>query len=296
MTGDRTKADPGSSKVPPGSATPNRPPPASDKADGRDDEVSKRSLADLARRLAERAAQQRPVDPSAAEAERRAALEAYDQARERRLIVGLSVAVAVTVGAGIAYLASTVDSVSTVDSRPMPPFASVAARPEPASSIERTSAAPAAASPDSPSPAASVAYTPAVEPASAPAALAADKPPAPVEATPSDAPLRRDEVREIQTRLRSLGFNPGPVDGTAGRMTEGAVRRYQQDRARPQTGEIDRQLLAELRQDPAAPVAQRAARPDVRAAHSPRPRRSDPFEPVRIAGDRFGQWLDSLTR
>src|SRR4029077_937255 len=153
--GDRTKADAGSSKGPPGSATPNGPPPASGKADGRDDEVSKRSLADLARRLAERAAQQRAVDPSAAEAERRAALEAYNQARERRLIVGLSVAVAVTVGAGIAYL------VSTVDSPPLPPFPSVAARPEPASSLERTSAAPAAASPDPPLPAAGVVYTPA---------------------------------------------------------------------------------------------------------------------------------------
>jgi Putative peptidoglycan binding domain len=294
MTGDRKEAGPGASKVPPGSATPNGPPPASDKAGGRDDEISKRSVADLARRLAERAAQQRAVDPSAAVAERRAALEAYDQARERRLIVGLSVAVAVTVGAGIAYL------VSTVDSRPVPPVPSVAARPEPASSLERTSAAPAAASLDSPSPAASVAYTPAVEAASAPAALAEDKQPAPVAATPSDAPLRRDDVREIQARLRSFGFNPGPVDGTAGRVTEGAVRRYQQDRARPQTGEIDRQLLEQLRQDPAAQVAQqvaqRAARPDGRATHSSAPRRSDPFEPVRTAGDRFGRWLDSLTR
>ena len=62
MTGDRAKADPGSSKVPPGSVTPNGLPPASDKAGGRDDEISKRSMADLARRLAERAAQQRAVD------------------------------------------------------------------------------------------------------------------------------------------------------------------------------------------------------------------------------------------
>ena len=292
MTGDRAKADPGSSKVPPGSVTPNGLPPASDKAGGRDDEISKRSMADLARRLAERAAQQRAVDPRAAAAERRAALEAYNQARERRLIVGLSVAVAVTVGAGIAYL------VSTVDSRPVPPFPSVAARPEPASSLERTSAAPAAASPDSPLPAAGVAYSPTVEAASA--TLAADKQPAPVAATPSDAPLGRDDVREIQARLRSFGFNPGPVDGAAGRMTEGAVRRYQQDRARPETGEIDRQLLEQLRQDPAAQVAQqvaqRAARPDGRVTPSSRPRRSDPFEPVRTAGNRFGQWLNSLTR
>ena len=295
MTGDRTKADPGSSKVPPGSVTPNGLPPASDKAGGRDDEVSKRSLADLARRLAERAAQQRAVDPSAAAAERRAALEAYDQARERRLIVGLSVAVAVTVGAGIAYL------VSTVNSRPVPPLTNVAARPEPASSLERTSAAPAAASPDSPLPAASVAYTPAVEAAPAPAALAADKPPAPVAATPSDAPLRRDEVREIQARLRSFGFNPGPVDGAAGRMTEGAVRRYQRDRARP-ADRRDRPPTAGASsvriplprlpsKSPSAPHGLTVVRP-----HSSRPRRSDPFEPVRIAGNRFGQWLESLTR
>jgi hypothetical protein len=54
--------------------------------------------------------------------------------------------------------------------------------------------------------------------------------------------------------------------------------------------------LEQIRQDPAPQVAQRAARPDARATRSPAPQHSDPFGPVRVAGDRFGRWLDSLVR
>jgi hypothetical protein len=83
-------------------------------------------------------------------------------------------------------------------------------------------------------------------------------------------------------------------------MTEAAVMHYQQARDQPQTGRVDRELLEQLRQDPApqvAPqVAQRAARPGPRGTSAPAPRRSSPFEPVRQAGDRFGRWLDSLVR
>src|SRR5258707_821733 len=86
------------------------------------------------------------------------------------------------------------------------------------------------------------------------------------------------------------------VDGNPGRMTEGAVRRYQQDRGQPQTGEIDKALLQQLRQDPAPPAVQQVAQRAARPARSPGPRRSDPFEPVRAAGNRFGQWMDSLVR
>jgi hypothetical protein len=71
---------------------------------------------------------------------------------------------------------------------------------------------------------------------------------------------------------------------------------YQQDRGQPQTGTVDRELLEQLRQGPAPQIAQRAARPDARATRSPGARRSDPFEPVRAAGNRLGQWLESLTR
>jgi peptidoglycan hydrolase-like protein with peptidoglycan-binding domain len=79
-------------------------------------------------------------------------------------------------------------------------------------------------------------------------------------------------------------------------MTEGAVMHYQQNRGQPQTGKVDRELLEQLRQDPAPQVAQPAARPVARATTSPGARRSDPFEPVRTAGNRIGRWLESLTR
>ncbi len=100
-------------------------------------------------------------------------------------------------------------------------------------------------------------------------------------------------MKEIQARLRSFGFNPGPVDANAGRLTKDAVVRYQRARGRAQTGAVDRDLLEQLRQDPAPQVAQRAARPGPRATGK---QRSDPFEPVRAAGDRLGRWMDSLVR
>jgi CheY-like chemotaxis protein len=338
MTADpsrKTSPEPG--KAQPGSANPSRP-PAPGKADGRDDEISKQSMVELSRRLGERAARQRAVDPGAAKAARRAALQEYDRARVRRLRLVLGFAVGAVVGSGIAYL------VPTVGSRPVPPSPSAAASTEPASPIDMATAAPAPAPPDSPSPspapsspspAASVPSAPAVEPAAAQAAPAADSQPAPappesaasplpppasgasaqpstaartepapattsqqapLEPEPNPAPLQRDEVRDVQARLRSFGFNPGSVDGVPGPTTEGAVMHYQQDRGQLQTGKVDGQLLEQLRQDPAPQIAQRAARPDARATRSPGARRSDPFEPVRVAGNRLGQWLESLTR
>jgi hypothetical protein len=336
MTADPSRmASPEPGKAHPGSANPSRP-PAPGKADGRDDEISRQSMAELSRRLGERAARQRAVDPGTAKAARRAALQAYDRAHARRLRLGLGFTVAAVVGSGIAYL------VPTVGSRPVPPSPSAAASPEPASPIEMATAAPAPPPPEStsPSPASSslspsAPYTPAVEPAATQAAPAADSkpepappesaapsplpPPAsvasarpstaertepapatsqqgPVEPAPNPAPLQLDEVREVQARLRSFGFNPGPLDGTPGRATEGAVVNYQQNRAQLQTGKVDGQLLEQLRQDPAPQIAQRAARPDARATRSRGARRSDPFEPVRVAGNRLGQWLESLTR
>jgi hypothetical protein len=291
MTADRTKTGPESSKAQPGSASPSRP-PAPDQADGRDDEISRQSTAELSRQLGERAARQSAVDPGAAKAARRAALEAYDRARAGRLRSVLHVAGSAVAALGVAYF------IVTIGSPPVPPSPSAAARTEPASPLEMATAAPTPAPPDSPppSPAANVAYTPAVEPAATPTAPASDSQSAPVEPAPNQAALRRDEVREVQARLRSFGFNPGPADGVPGAVTGGAVMHYQQARDQPQTGKIDRELLEQLRQDPAPQLAQRAARPDARAARSPAPRRSDPFEPVRTAGNRFGQWLESLTR
>ena len=79
-------------------------------------------------------------------------------------------------------------------------------------------------------------------------------------------------------------------------MTEDAIMRYQQNRGQPQSGKVDRELLEQLREDPAPTVVQRATGPYARPSLSPGPRRSDPFAPVRAAGDRLGQWLDSRLR
>jgi peptidoglycan hydrolase-like protein with peptidoglycan-binding domain len=63
------------------------------------------------------------------------------------------------------------------------------------------------------------------------------------------APLGRDEVRELQSRLRALGFAPGPVDGIAGGKTEVALQRYRESR---RLGErlAARELLERLRAEP----------------------------------------------
>ncbi len=41
---------------------------------------------------------------------------------------------------------------------------------------------------------------------------------------------RGEAVRRLQGRLRSLGFDPGPVDGVYGWRTVAAVRAYQRSR------------------------------------------------------------------
>jgi len=318
MTADRTNTGPGTGpgpgKAQPDGASPTRP-PAPGKADGRDDEIAKQSMAELSRRLGERAARQSAVDPRAAAEARRAALQAYDLARERRLKLALHVGGSAVAAAGVAYF------IVMIGSSPVPPSPNATASTEPTSPIKMATVVLAPAPPEQPSPSPppsspSPAATPAApSPLPPPASAASARPspaettepapatagqPAPVEPAPIQTALRRDDVREVQARLRSFGFNPGPADGVAGRTTEGAVMHYQQERGQPQTGQVDSQLLEQLRQDPAPQVAQqvaqRAARPDARATRSPAARRSDPFEPVRVAGNRLGRWLDSLTR
>ena len=293
MTADlSSKANPAPGKAQPGSVHPNGP-PASDEADGRDDDVSKPSIAELSRRLAERAARQRAVDPAAAKTARRAALEAYDRTRARRQRLVLGLAGGAIACSSIIYLVPT----PGLGVAPSPS----AALPEPALLLSMVVATPIPALPDpaspspapSPSPAINVAYAPAVVPAAVQAAPAADSQQALAEMAPNEAPLRRDEAREVQARLRSFGFNPGPVDGDPGAMTEGAIRRYQQNRRQPQTGKVDRELLEQLRHDPAPKIVQRTAGPYARPTPS---RRANPFESVRAAGDRLGQWLNSRLR
>jgi len=45
--------------------------------------------------------------------------------------------------------------------------------------------------------------------------------------------LTQDTVRDIQTALTQLGYNPGPVDGLMGRQTEGALSAWRLDSGLP---------------------------------------------------------------
>jgi hypothetical protein len=276
----------------------------------------KESAAELARRLGERAARQATIDPAVAARERRAALDAWDRARVHRQKVMAGGAAGVLAVAVLAWLVVSnlwlpeAPSVSAVASaEPAPRIASAAAAPvSPAPEPAAPRLPPSSPEQTRPSPTASLPVTPAATPVATPAASPA--PPATVPAppetasrsTPSPAPaLGVDEVREVQTRLLGLGFNPGPIDGATGRMTTAAAMRYQQERSLEQTGKVDRSLLEQLRQDPNPQIAQpapppaapransRAGRPDGRTSRTTAQRDPGPF-------DRMGRWLDSLTR
>ena len=224
-------------------------------------------VADFSRKLGERAAQQSAGGRAGAAQERRAALKAYDRSRRRQQILTAGVAVGALIALGIASLA--------------PPIAPPVA-PPPA----------VAATPAEPAPAVMVAD---VQPTVLPDAASTAPPPEPapsITAAPAaPQPLRGDEVREVQKRLQGFGFNAGPADGVAGRMTAGAVMSYRQSRGQPQTADIDRDLLEQLRQDPAPQVApppppQRTAQ---RARTQTAARHPGPL-------DQLGRWLDSLVR
>jgi peptidoglycan hydrolase-like protein with peptidoglycan-binding domain len=67
-------------------------------------------------------------------------------------------------------------------------------------------------------------------------------------------------VRDIQRRLRQLGYRPGPVDGLFGPRTEAAVRWFQYKHGLRRTGEANRSTLTVLR---------------ARSEHRPLPTRGD---------------------
>jgi peptidoglycan hydrolase-like protein with peptidoglycan-binding domain len=85
--------------------------------------------------------------------------------------------------------------------------------------------------------------------ASPPAAVA----PAAPDPRAAAAQIPTAEVREVQGRLRAMGFNPGPVDGSVGPLTENAAKQYQRARGLEVTGAVDRNLLAQVRQETPPP-------------------------------------------
>jgi hypothetical protein len=71
----------------------------------------------------------------------------------------------------------------------------------------------------------------------------------------SVGPLPNLTLRTAQIYLTYLGFNPGPVDGTIGRMTRSALMLFQQAKGIDQTGELDDATWTNLQQASAAGVA-----------------------------------------
>src|SRR5688572_3826006 len=57
---------------------------------------------------------------------------------------------------------------------------------------------------------------------------------------------RREEVKELQRRLKGAGFDPGPVDGYLGPKTEKAVKAFQRARGLVVDGEVGPQTWGAL--------------------------------------------------
>ncbi len=56
---------------------------------------------------------------------------------------------------------------------------------------------------------------------------------------PAAIQILRKEVKEVQQRLKQLGFDPGPADGLPGAATSSALRAYQRQQGLQVTGHLD---------------------------------------------------------
>jgi hypothetical protein len=132
---------------------------------------------------------------------------------------------------------------------PFPP-----SEPLPSSHIEQAKAAVPRAddmSERAPPPASAPVVSP--PPASQSPATTSEPPPAsapqmPLVAQAKSVPLKADEIRELQGKLKALGFDPGAVDGVVGPMTLSAVRKYSEARAIANP-EATKDLLVRLRSE-----------------------------------------------
>lgn len=94
------------------------------------------------------------------------------------------------------------------------------------------------------------------------------------EATPPGQVLLRrgdrgDQVRNLQTLLRRLGYAVGTVDGIFGPVTEQAVRAFQRDAGLSQTGQVDGDTWATLQSS--VPAAATLPLPTPQPAPAPAP-------------------------
>jgi peptidoglycan hydrolase-like protein with peptidoglycan-binding domain len=58
--------------------------------------------------------------------------------------------------------------------------------------------------------------------------------------------LTRDQIKQVQERLKAEGVDPGPADGVMHPQTEAALRQYQQKQGLPVSGAADEATLKQL--------------------------------------------------
>jgi peptidoglycan hydrolase-like protein with peptidoglycan-binding domain len=80
-------------------------------------------------------------------------------------------------------------------------------------------------------------------PGRTPSSTQMQREPSPGSMTPATPSHTQDatKVRKAQEKLKSSGFDPGPIDGNMGPQTKEALRDYQKARGLPQTGMLDRE-------------------------------------------------------
>ena len=97
--------------------------------------------------------------------------------------------------------------------------------------------------------------------------------------TSAGQPPTPGDIQQAQARLKAVGLDPGPLDGTWGPQTEAALRAYQQQRGLPVSGQLDDATLQALLATSEGPEA-------VQAAQTPRAVPQDRPEQQRSAHDR----------
>lgn len=75
-------------------------------------------------------------------------------------------------------------------------------------------------------------------------------PASPAAADPASGPLSQSAVRNVQARLRALGFYRGGVDGMWGAGTQAAIERFQQGRGLQPTGQLNPATAQAMGLDP----------------------------------------------
>lgn len=71
-----------------------------------------------------------------------------------------------------------------------------------------------------------------------------------VERPSYEKPLSSEAVRDVQARLRALGYYAGPIDGAWGRGTEASLERFQRDRHLAVTGRLNQATVTAMGLDP----------------------------------------------